>query len=406
MNEANLGYGKGALRMDALFKLTEDWKQLLDRPRLVPFCMGRIGRRVLPSLQKEFDIPFLIDNYHAGETIAGLSVVSLADAVPRLSQDVAKIVVTTMKGGYDEITKDLQAAGFIEYRDFCIFERFAEEWHFRWKNECVLAKIDTVITSRCTLRCKNCNMFIPYAKETCDFPFERLKENFDAFFDSVDFVYEYTLLGGEPFLHTELPRILHYLMECYSERIGRINLISNGTVIPNGELLELMKQHNMTVHISDYTATVDYKKRLAAVEAALAAHGIEYYVIPNNVWKDVVYPRDGYCAAHPKEHMNTCGHSTHSVDDGKLYWCDPAFAAECFTGFPSRPDDFLDLRENQRTYGKEQSSLNIFRYLLGDVNARGYMSICQSCAGIGRDNENVVKAGVQMGKEDDSIDVR
>ena len=205
--------------MDALFKLTEDWKQLLDRPRLVPFGMGRIGRRVLPSLQKEFDIPFLIDNYHAGETIAGLSVVSLADAVPRLSQDVAKIVVTTMKGSYIDIAKELVDAGFVEYRDFCIFERFAEEWHLRWKRQCVLAKIDTVITSHCTLRCKNCNMFIPYAKDVCDFSFDRLRKNFDTFFASVDFVYEYTLLGGEPFLHKDLKHILCYLTEQYGGRV-------------------------------------------------------------------------------------------------------------------------------------------------------------------------------------------
>ena len=384
--------------MEKLFKLTEDWQALLVRPTLIPFGMGRIGRRVLPALQREFIVPFLIDNHHAGETIAGLSVVSLSDALPRIRSTQAKIVVTTMKGGYEEIAKELQAAGLVEYRDFCIFERFAQEWHLRWKHTCVLAKIDTVITSRCTLRCKNCNMFIPYAKVQKDFSFDRLQQTFDTFFASVDFVYEYTLLGGEPFLHKELPRILRYLTERYGDRIGRINLISNGTVVPSEELLVLMKQHDMTVHISDYTKTIAYGKKLAAVEAALQGAGIVYYVIPNNVWKDVVYPRDAYRAEHPAEHMRICGHSTHSVDDGKLYWCDPAFAAECFTGFPSQPDDFLDLRENHRTHDKDTAARNIFRYLLGDVNERGCMSICERCAGIGRDNDREIPAGVQMEK--------
>ena len=96
--------------------------------------------------------------------------------------------------------------------------------------------------------------------------------------------------------------------------------------------------------------------------------------------------------------MRICGHSTHSVDDGKLYWCDPAFAAECFTGFPSQPDDFLDLRENHRTHDKDTAARNIFRYLLGDVNERGCMSICERCAGIGRDNDREIPAGVQMEK--------
>lgn len=385
--------------VEKFFKLSEDWENLLDQAKIVPFGVGRIGRRVIPTLMKEFDIPFLIDNGKREEKVYGLEVLEIEDAVSRLKENGLKIVVTTVRYSYEEISKKLTELGFEEYRDYCIFERFAQEWNLRWKNRCVLSKIDTVITSRCSLKCVNCNMFIGHVTESYDMSLESLKRNFDTFFDSVDYVYEYTLLGGEPFVHKDLTEIISYMGETYGERIGRINLISNGTIVPNDETIQTMMKYHVTVHISDYTCSVPYDNKLKEVTERFSQAGIEYYVIPNNTWKDIVYPRNTYTATDPRGHMLLCGHSTHSVDNGRLYWCDPAFAAEHFMGFPSKEDDYIDLAANKRNHAKYEASLNIIRYLLGDVNDRGYMSICEKCAGVGRDNDRIVQAGIQKKAE-------
>lgn len=381
--------------MEDIFKLSEDWGRLPEQGSIVPFGVGRIGRRVIPTMMKEFDIPFLIDNGKREEKAYGLEVLGIEDARNRLKEKRVKIVVTTVRYSYEEISKKLTELGFIEYEDYCIFERFAQEWNLRWKNRCVLSKIDTVITSRCSLNCVNCNMFISHVAKPADMDFEDLRRNFDIFFDSVDYVYEYTLLGGEPFVHRNLTEIISYMGDTYGERIGKINLISNGTIVPDDEVMQAMRKYCVTVHISDYTCSVPYDKKLKEVTKRLSQWGIEYYVIPNNTWKDIVYPKDTYTAADPKKHMLLCGHSTHSVDNGRLYWCDPAFAAERFTGFCTREGDFLDLEENRKRNNKFEASANIIRYLLGDVNERGYMSICEKCAGVGRDNDRIVSAGVQ-----------
>lgn len=239
-------------------------------------------------------------------------------------------------------------------------------------------------------------MFISHAPVQCDIELCRLKNNFDIFFESVDYVYEYTLLGGEPFLHKDIADIISYLGSQYGEKIGRINLISNGTIVPDDEVIDVLKDFHVTVHISDYTNAVDYTSKLERLKDKLLYNGIEYYVIPNNIWKDVVYPRGGFHTDDPRKHMLLCGHSTHSVADGKLYWCDPAFAAECFVGFASQQDDYLDMTANKKNHTKYEASLNIMKYLLGDVNARGYMSICEKCAGVGSDNSIIVSAGRQV----------
>lgn len=382
--------------MDDFFKLSEDWGELLNEGSIIPYGIGRIGRRVIPTLLKEFRIPFLLDRRKDSEKVLGLNVLDISEAAPIIKGKKLKIVVTTVRYSYNEISKELQLCGFKEYKDFCMFERFAEEWNLRWRNRCVLSKIDTVITSRCTLKCRDCNLFIGYAKHHVDMNLKEIQRNFDTFFDSVDYVYEYTLLGGEPFMHAELEQILSYLMENYGNRIGKVNLISNGTMVPRDNVLELMKRYEMTVHISDYTQSVKYGKKLAEVIETFLKEGIEHYVIPNNTWKDVKYPEKEFTAENPREHMLLCGHSTHSVGNGKLYWCDPAFAAECFIGFKAMEDDSLDLVRNKENNSKYQATLNILKYMLGEVNERGYMSICEKCAGVGRDNNAMVIAGVQM----------
>lgn len=385
--------------VENIFKLSDDWGDLTEHGTIVPFGVGRIGRRVIPSLMEEFDIPFLIDNGCCKESVYGLNVLNLKQAVTYLREKKLKVVVTTVFYSYKKIKQEMESLGFIENRDFCILERFAEEWNLRWRNKCVLSKIDTVITSRCTLRCKNCNLFISHAPVQCDIDLKRLKKNFDIFFESVDYVYEYTLLGGEPLLHKSIAEIISYLGNRYGKRIGRINLISNGTVIPNNDVIDILKKYHVTIHISDYTCSVDYKEILAKLQKKFLANDIEYYVIPNNTWKDVIYPREGFQTDNPRRHMLLCGHSTHSVADGRLYWCDPAFAAECFMGFVSKEDDSLDMEANKRNYSKYEATLNIIKYLLGDVNARGYMSICEKCAGVGSDNNKLVLAGEQAGRE-------
>ena len=63
--------------MEKVFKLSDDWGDLTEHGTIVPFGVGRIGRRVIPSLMEEFDIPFLIDNGYYKENVYGLNVLNL-----------------------------------------------------------------------------------------------------------------------------------------------------------------------------------------------------------------------------------------------------------------------------------------------------------------------------------------
>lgn len=170
------------MNTDEIFKLSEDWGNIKYGSKIIVMGTGRIGRRVLPVLFSEFEIPYLIDKNCRGEIISGINVLGIEEGVQKAKDQRYKIIVTTMRGVYEEISSILKKYGLSEDTDYCLFERFAQEWNLRWQNKCVFAKIDTVITSRCSLNCRNCNIFISHIRDPKDIEYKELIRNFDILF--------------------------------------------------------------------------------------------------------------------------------------------------------------------------------------------------------------------------------
>ena len=59
----------------------------------------------------------------------------------------------------------LEKLGFISGVNFCSMEQFLTEWFWKYKKKACLMEVHSTITSRCTLKCRHCNMFMPYYKE-------------------------------------------------------------------------------------------------------------------------------------------------------------------------------------------------------------------------------------------------
>ncbi|MDA0081934.1 hypothetical protein [Brachyspira hyodysenteriae] len=47
-------------------------------------------------------------------------------------------------------------------------------------------------------------------------------------------------------------------MKLYSNNIGELEIVTNGTIIPNNSILEEMKRYNVKISISDYTSAINY----------------------------------------------------------------------------------------------------------------------------------------------------
>lgn len=377
--------------MEQFFKLDNSWNNITE---IIPFGYGRIGRRVIKKLRENFEIPFVIDNNPEWQIQQHGEVIKTFNQVKEKIKG-RKIVVLTTEMPYISIKTLLEEYGYKENVDFCILSRFIGEWYMKCKNQLCISKIDTIITSRCTLPCPHCAMYIQVCNNKMDYPLEELCRNFDLVFSVIDYVMEYSLFGGEPLIYKDLPELINYLMRNYGNRIGRLVLISNGKANPSEMLMDMLQKYDVMISISNYTHYYDYEKIQKKLIDKLDKRGIEYSFNNELIWKDMGYP---YKPANipdmeARKHFKTCGHSTFCINNGILYYCDAMFGAEVNTGYNTKPSDVINIREYTEMNGINKTKMRMLQYIMGDVNKQGYPSFCQMCKGIGDDNSDIIVAG-------------
>lgn len=115
------------------------------------------------------------------------------------------------------------------------------------------------MTLNCTLKCRHCSMLSPYTKKIYNPSFEVLKRNSEALFQMVDEVEYINITGGEPLLRaadSTLVNTLDYLSGLPNDKLEKIRIYTNGTVVPNDELceeiLKITKRKTFWFEIDDY----------------------------------------------------------------------------------------------------------------------------------------------------------
>ncbi len=113
-------------------------------------------------------------------------------------------------------------------------------------------KIDVIITNYCTLRCKDCCTLTPYvsAEHKKHFPLQELKESLFALNETIDGTANLDIIGGEPLLYPELSELIYYIHGL--SNFYQIMVDTNGTIMPNRNVIEALAASDAMVHITDY----------------------------------------------------------------------------------------------------------------------------------------------------------
>ena len=372
-------------------KLTDDWKYISE---LVVYGFGKVAHDNIDFFKSNFNIVYIVDSNKekCNCEFKGISVKHVDDVKDDLKN--YKIVIMTANRNAALVGEDLEKFGLQSGKDFCSMEQFLTEWFWNYKKKVCLMEVHSTITSRCTLKCKHCNMFMPYYREHVDYTAKDILEDLELLFRHVDYIVAYEILGGEPLINGELADMIRQIGDRYGNRIGNIGIITNGTLLPDEQLIEISKKDNVKYDFSDYTDVVDYKKRFDSAVKIVSDAGLRYSVNRSLRWCDFGFPVNNrmYDFDKVREHMLSCGPIFHGLNDGKYYYCHVSWSADKAKLLKNVSDDYIDLRTLD---DDDRAKEAILEHSNGNM-AKGFVKLCKICGGCGNDNTEFVKAAEQM----------
>ncbi|MBE5916375.1 MAG: radical SAM protein [Pseudobutyrivibrio ruminis] len=240
----------------------------------------------------------------------------------------------------------------------------------------VIPRVVVQLTQKCTLKCKGCNNLMPKFTAPKHFNKSRIIKDINSLSDKVDRIMVMELLGGEPFLYPDLVTILEQLRKM--AKIDRIELTTNGTIVPSERVLEQLKKNKVLVRVSKYPKST----RLNELINRLKNNEIKFEILDELIWHDSndtmarqMTPYEelmtNYKCASPK----VCK----TLSNGKLYLCARA-AALYDLGICKDENNFVDITLCDR---EKLKSFSLF--------PRG--TVCNYCTCT--DNWREIDAGLQ-----------
>jgi len=355
--------------------------------------IGETGQTFYKRFKDQIKIKGFIDSGAVpGQTLFDLPVYS--PNFFEFDKNIKIIITITTPSYIKEVTDELLSHGLVGHINFINIYRSELGLKYLASGKVSIRIVDFVITTCCTLNCRDCLELMPSYTKPVLCSLNEVKKQVDFIFRAVDFCEKFHVLGGEAFLHPELDQIIKYVYAQYSKQIGKLIVVTNGTILPPVQMLKTMKSCEVQVEISNYTSSPDARKnqKMHEIVDMLASAGIPYIIREMDTWTDL----RGDGLPHTEEEiirtMENCICCTEAfyMADNKIYTCTRYGAAEHFSLMPRKEGNSLDLSgENP------PSKKDILEWCMG-ISDAGYLPCCQYCTGSKLMFERVIPAAIQQ----------
>lgn len=327
------------------------------------------------------------DKKRWGQKISGVTIES-----PDVLNPKEGYVILVTTSAYEQVKEVLLKKGFEENINFWDYFIFYQIYQLYAHNKLYSRRIDISLTERCTLKCRKCNMFMPYFQTPADLSEESVQTMVDKYFALIDFVESFNLLGGEPFLYDSLPEIIKYVGNKYRERLEHFKVFTNGMILPEKGLLELIRKYDVEIQISDYTSEVPYQKRIDQLKTLFDEVGVRYYIIKTSTWGDFGFPENpnNICEGDLISFFEHCKAPFRGLYKDRVYFCYLEASAVRAGLFEENENDYFDLNQKDK-YIKQKFLEFDFGYSLN-----GAVSFCRVCRGCYPQNKLSVPSAEQM----------
>lgn len=248
--------------------------------------------------------------------------------------------------------------------------------------------IEIPITTKCSLRCKECSNLIQYYNAGSFFDHKRITNDVSRLCKAVNEIDMVRVLGGEPLLHPHLKEIITGLLE--NKNIHHVQIVTNGTMLFDADMLEVLRDRRVSVDISYYgKASRKYDSLLKQLESKR----IRFYTNKNLKWtkqSDFTFQKK---TPHELEKvLNKCKLDCISLMDGEMHLCPRSSNGKDLRIFKADRGDYVALRKCRT---KSQMRKEIYHLL----NRKSIVA-CNYCKVYMQDTLDICTAGSQIGKEE------
>jgi len=280
--------------------------------------------------------------------------------------------------------KQMESNGMQTGKDLFVYLPFFRDifpvlslWAFHkvFDNLCQIS-----LTERCTLRCGKCaHGCYAVGSDARDMDPDDVRYTADSYFSHVDFIREFVLIGGEPLLYRHLAEAITYIGEHYRNQMMIYSITTNGTVMPDEDVLLASKAQSVLFRISNYSDSLPRLKpgyeRLCRL---LEAYGIAYVLEDGRrQWYDYGFEEiNRESASEAAAVFDGCRTPCREVRRDKYYYCVMARTVNDNLKFGLGENDYLSLSGLKGESGKKI----LTEYGQG-YSDKGYLDMCLHCRG-------------------------
>ena len=364
---------------------------------------GHEGEAVYRILRDRFNSDIVLsgfidnDSNKHGSIYCGLPVMSMDEAEKIYPSAGIIISIYRAQPGYEEVEKQLETHGYKKNIDYFHYQEFISINAAYLHNEVYFPSVSFLPSTKCNLRCAACLNFTPYTKKFEERSWDKLKSDIDLFFSCVDYVGIFHVSGGEPLLYPDLPKVMTYISDNYGRKVYSLETVTNGTVLPSKEFLQVYHDYPIFVTIDDYREALPEKSKIfdKVVQAFNDVGGKGKYAIKKfDYWVDLAPMKTNHSSwseCQLEKHFDSCHALFQEFRDGNLYLCNyEAYAYVAGLTGPVSEQGKYDFRQFDRNKVKE-----LMEFRLG-YSEQGYADFCKRCAGMYAINPYRIKPGEQV----------
>jgi hypothetical protein len=264
---------------------------------------------------------------------------------------------------------------FCQRLQSIIRDQFSPEISPKGGKRIHIGTITFVVNQKCTLGCKYCTSYMnryPAAKRI-NFSTERILDDIDRVMDALDSTGTITVMGGEPFLHPDIGKIVQRLSE--KKNFATLGIATSGTCRIKPEQLIGMEDPRVFVSFANYTESLTegqcrmYDENVDMVRRS----GINFRTYPPSPqWRvtSTLYNLGDSIETMSKKRHSCLFPSCIQLKNGKLHLCDLANAIYSL-GIADYPVDYIDITQT--------TSRDDFREKLRALIDCDYFLTCGHC---------------------------